>query len=147
MDGVTADDLVMELLTAALQWRPWRGRVSPATRRLVGRAKEYLQAHLTGAVHLTEVASAIGASAAYLTHAFRRVEGSPSTPTWCSCVWHARWSSCPHAEHLTDLALTLGFSRHNHFTSAFRIAFGCTPSAYRRATTSVGRDATRRSAS
>ena len=146
MDGVTADDLVLELLTAALQWRPSRERVSPATRRLVGRAKEYLQAHLTGDVHLTKVASAVDASPAYLTHAFRRVEGVPLHAYLVQLRLARALVELPHAENLTDLALTLGFSSHSHFTSAFRAAFGCTPSAFRRATTPVGREITRRSA-
>jgi AraC-like DNA-binding protein len=38
----------------------------------------------------------------------------------------------PDSDDLTALALDLGFSSHSHFTLAFRRAFGCTPSRFRK---------------
>jgi AraC-like DNA-binding protein len=40
----------------------------------------------------------------------------------------------PYSTDITSLALDLGFSSHSHFTLAFRSAFGCTPSEFRRIT-------------
>jgi AraC-like DNA-binding protein len=46
-----------------------------ATSKLVGRTKIFLEAHACGPLRLTDVAGAVGASPAYLTDVFRRVEG------------------------------------------------------------------------
>jgi len=39
------------------------------------------------------------------------------------------------AEDLTELGLALGFSSHSHFTAAFQLAFGLSPSRFRETTT------------
>jgi AraC family transcriptional regulator len=133
LDGVTTDAMVLDLLTSALDWRPLNERVGHATRRLVERAKEFLQAHVAIAVRLTDVACAVGASPAYLTHAFRRVEGVPLHGYLVQLRLARALVEVPHTANLTGLALTLGFSSHSHFSAVFRAAFGCTPSAFRRA--------------
>ncbi len=132
LDGIAADELVLELLTAALHWHSLRERVGSATRRLVERAKEFLQAQLDDSVRLTDVAFAVGASPAYLTDAFRRVEGVPLHRYRVQLRLARALVELPHAANLTELALRLGFSSHSHFTAAFRSTFACTPSAFRR---------------
>jgi AraC-like DNA-binding protein len=43
---------------------------------------------------------------------------------------HALERLLERREHITQIALDLGFSSHSHFTAAFRRAFGLTPSAF-----------------
>jgi AraC-like DNA-binding protein len=107
---------------------------SPATRRLIRRAKEFVEAHATEPLRLGDVAYAVGASPAYLTDVFRRCEGLPLHRYAVQLRLSRALVELPHAEDLTVLALDLGFSSHSHFTAAFRRAFDCTPSEFREST-------------
>src|SRR5438093_7174967 len=101
---------------------------------MIRRTKEFLDARFTERLHLTEVADAVGASPAYLTDVFRQFEGI-SLHRYLTQLRLARaLNELPQTSDLTRLALDLGFSSHSHFTMAFRRAFGCTPSGFRRRT-------------
>jgi AraC-like DNA-binding protein len=79
LDELAADELLLELVVSALQWRHYNEALHPGTRRLVDRAKTFLGANWDSTVRLKDIASAVGASAAYLTDAFRRAEGVPAS--------------------------------------------------------------------
>jgi AraC family transcriptional regulator len=134
LDALAADELLLELLLSALQQHDRDEALHPDTRRLVDRAKAYLGAKWDSTVRLADIAAAIGASAAYLTDAFRRVEGIPLHGYLVQLRLARALAEIPHSSDLTDLALALGFSSHSHFTAAFRKSFGCTPSAFRQST-------------
>jgi AraC family transcriptional regulator len=126
-----ADEELVSLLTHALRLEPPRPVEFPQTRRLIRRAKAFLDAHFTERLRLPQVADAAGASPAYLTDVFRRFEGI-SLHRYVTQLRLARaLVELPYAEDITTLALDLGFSSHSHFTLAFRRAFGCTPSQFR----------------
>jgi AraC-like DNA-binding protein len=101
------------------------------TRRLIRRAKEFLEANLGHRLRLADVARAVGASPAYLTDTFRRVEGIPLHAYLTQLRLARALVDLRHTDNLTTLAFELGFSSHSHFTAAFRRAFGCTPSQFR----------------
>lgn len=129
----SAEEEVVALMRTALEMEPLTPVDSPRTRRLIRRTKEYLDAHFTERLLLPDVADAVGASPAYLTDVFRRFEGI-SLHRYLTQLRLARaLVELPHSTDLTALALDLAFSSHSHFTLAFRRAFGCTPSAFRRA--------------
>lgn len=134
VDRLEADELVVALLRAALQ-NGCRHDVScgPTTARLIRRTKQFLEAELSNHIGLTDVGQAVGASAAYLTDVFRRVEGI-SLHQYLTQLRLARaLVELPYTDDLTMLALETGFSSHSHFSAAFRRAFGCTPSQFRQA--------------
>jgi len=133
-DVLAAEELLLELLRCALQ--PGLRRMVPgrARRRLVQRVKLFLEAHSDRALHLGDVAQAVGSSPAYLTDVFRRVEGIPVHKYLVQLRLANALIELPHANDLTQLALGLGFSSHSHFAAAFRRAYGCTPSAWRAVT-------------
>jgi AraC family transcriptional regulator len=133
-DEFRGDEELVALMRDALAMEPPRRVPAPNTRRLIRRTKEYLDAHFTEPVLLSDVATAVDASPAYLTDVFRRFEGI-SLHRYLTQLRLARsLIELPHAADLTMLALELAFSSHSHFTFAFRRAFGCTPSEYRRRT-------------
>ena len=121
----------MEILRCALDADAPACEASGSTRRLIGRTKEYVAAHLSDSFRLGDVARTVGASAAYLTDVFRRFEGLPLHRYALRLRLSRALAELSHANDLTDLALDLGFSSHSHFSSAFRRAFGCTPSEFR----------------
>jgi AraC-like DNA-binding protein len=131
-DPLEAAELLLALLRSALDdgERP-RPPHAPSTARLIRRTKEFLEGRLSEPVRLDEVAREVGASPAYLTDLFRRVEGV-SLHKYLTHLRLARaLVELPHAADLTGLALSLGFSSHSHFSFAFRRAFGSTPSQFR----------------
>jgi AraC-like DNA-binding protein len=133
-NGLVAEECVIGLLRAALTADAATCEPSRSTRRLIGRAKEFLEAHLASAVRLADVARHAGASPAYLTDVFRRVEGVPLHAYLTQLRLARALVEVPHAADLTTLALGLGFSSHSHFTAVFRRAFDCTPSQFRGST-------------
>jgi AraC-like DNA-binding protein len=131
INGLVGDEAVVDLLRSALDSNDSPVHSTRASRRLTGQAKEFLEAHLTEPIRLGQIAMAVGASPAYRTDLFRRVEGV-SLHRYLTQLRLARaLAEIPHTNDLTALALGLGFSSHSHFTAAFRRAFGCTPSRFR----------------
>jgi AraC family transcriptional regulator len=75
-DVLEAEELVLALLRATLQSTETRqGPNGISTSRLIRRTKEYLEGNLSNRILLSDVARETGASPAYLTDLFRRVEG------------------------------------------------------------------------
>lgn len=130
-DGLAGEEWLVEFLPTALASSASGIEVSRSTARLLGRAKEYLSAHLSDPIRLTHVARAVGTSPAYLTSVFTRLEGMPLHRYLVQLRLARALVDVPHTSDLTGLACDLGFSNHSHFTAVFRRAFGCTPSRYR----------------
>jgi AraC-like DNA-binding protein len=126
-----AEELVVALLRAAAQHQPTERSYATSTKRLVMKTKCYLEEHLAEQIRLADIGHAVGASPAYLTDTFRRVEGL-SLHRYLTQLRLARaLMELPYATSLTMLALDTGFSSHSHFSAAFRRAFGSTPSQFR----------------
>jgi AraC family transcriptional regulator len=131
---LVAEEWIIKLLRAALiPDREWSAPSRP-TRRLIQRTKQFLEAHVTDPIRLTDVARGVGASPAYLTHLFRRLEGVPLHGYLTQLRLARALVELPNTSDLTGLAVGLGFSSHSHFTAVFRRAFGCTPSHFREST-------------
>ena len=131
VEGVAAEELVIALLRTALVADEADCEPSRQTRRLIARTKEFLEAQLSRPIRLADVARAVGASPAYLTDVFRRIEGVPLHRYVMELRLGRALVELPNATDLTTLAFDLGFSSHSHFAAAFRRAFGCTPSHFR----------------
>jgi AraC family transcriptional regulator len=131
-DGLEAEEVVLALIRCALQQDGRRDKPNGTkTARLIGRTKEFLMARLSSRLLLEDIARAVGASPAYLTDLFTRIDGVPLHHYLTQLRLARALAELPHADDLTGLALDLGFSSHSHFTFAFRRAFGCTPSQFR----------------
>lgn len=135
VNDLEAEEIVIALLRSALHEDGHKGKSSGATTaRLIRRTKEFLEAHLSNPIRLNDIGRAVGASPAYLTDVFSRVEGV-SLHQYLTRLRLARaLVELPHTDDLTMLALETGFSSHSHFSAAFRRAFGCTPSEFRETT-------------
>lgn len=134
-DALEAEEHVLALLRSALF--DTGGRQAPygaRTGRLIRRTKEFLAAELSGRITLVDIGRAVGASPAYLTDLFRRVEGLPLHQYLTRLRLARALAELSHTDDITGLALDAGFSSHSHFTFAFRRAFGCTPSRFRETT-------------
>ncbi|MGH9550729.1 MAG: helix-turn-helix transcriptional regulator [Terriglobales bacterium] len=101
------------------------------TSKAVQRTKELLHARAGERLHLDEIADQVGLTSVYLTQEFTRCEGVPLYRYQLQLRLTRSLFELPRCDDITGLALDLGFSSHSHFTSAFRKAFGMTPSRYR----------------
>jgi AraC family transcriptional regulator len=133
-DPLAAEELVVAILRCALRADAPAREPSGSTRRLIRRTKEFVETNLSEPFRLSDVARAVGASPAYLTHVFRRFEGLPLHKYALQSRLSRALVELPLADDLTVLALDLGFSSHSHFAVAFRRAFGSTPSEFRAST-------------
>jgi AraC family transcriptional regulator len=130
-DDLCAEEFVIALLRTALVSDGTTPPVSASTRRLIRRTKEFLGANLSQRLRLADVGAAVGASPAYLTDVFRRVEGVPLHQYLTQLRLARALVELPGANDLTTLAFDLGFASHSHFAATFRRIFGCTPSHFR----------------
>jgi len=131
VDELHREEAALALLRVSVTVESRRNELAVRTRRLVGRAKEYLEANLACQIRLVDVARAVGASPAYLTNVFSQLEGVALHRYLMQLRLARALVELPHTDDLTGLAFDLGFSSHSHFTAAFRRAFHCTPSQYR----------------
>jgi AraC family transcriptional regulator len=132
IDPLQADEAVLRLLRATFHDRARRHEGGHSTRRLIRRAKEFMHAHLGDGIRLQDISRHAGASSAYLTDVFRRVEGLSLHRYLTRLRLGRALLQLPHTDDLTALALDSGFSSHSHFTAVFSRAFGVTPSTFRR---------------
>jgi AraC-like DNA-binding protein len=85
-------------------------------------------------VGLADIAAEVGQSPVYLTQAFQQVEGLPLYRYQMRLRLARALDLLGEYDDLTALGLDLGFSSHSHFTTAFRQAYGRSPSEFRQAT-------------
>jgi AraC-like DNA-binding protein len=127
-----SEEILLGMLRRTVQRRANRSvPVTSSSFALVAKVKELLST-ASDLLSLGQIATAVGTSPAYLTDLFRRIEGVPVYRYQTRLRLARALARLPHAEDITQLALELGFSSHSHFSSAFRAAYGVTPSSYRR---------------
>lgn len=140
MDPLQVDELAMALLSRLIGEGPWE----PKTRRLAARASTE-RAHRDWAFHAQEIlnrryrepasldqlARAVHCSPYHLARVFRRETGRTIHAYLVQLRLREALERIDRATDLTQLALSLGFASHSHFTDAFRRSFGVAPSSLR----------------
>ncbi len=132
VDSLAAEELVLWLLRSALAGDAPFEAPARSTNRLLVRTKAYLESQLAEPIRLADVAGAVGASPAYLTHLFRQFEGVPLHRYLTQLRLARALIELPHTDDLTALALDVGFSSHSHFSASFHRSVGMTPAEFRR---------------
>src|ERR1700754_293338 len=124
-----------EILVAMLRRTVGRrsdGTVLAASRSLALGAKVKELLATTGELlSLSQIANTIGASPAYLTDLFRRIEGMSIYRYQTRLRLSRALGQLPHPQDITQFGPRFGFSSHSHFSSSFHSTFGITPSNYR----------------
>lgn len=128
-----AETLVFTLMRRALGERTAHvPGATPGRQKLVDRAKLVLSADPARRWTLAGIAAEVGVSPVYLTQAFQQVEGTPLYRYQLRLRLARALDLLGEYDNLTALALELGFSSHSHFSSAFRQAYGRTPTEFQR---------------
>ena len=132
IEQLEAESLALTLIQRTLGRRTSREATgSPGHRKLVDRTKLVLSADLSRRWTLGDIASEVGVSPVYLTQVFQRVEGVPLYRFQLRLRLAQALELLGREADLTRIALDLGFSNHSHFSSAFRQAYGRSPSAFK----------------
>jgi AraC-like DNA-binding protein len=119
---------------SAAESRPQRARRAGTLHsheEVVEAAKAALARRYRTGVTLAELARAVGTSPYHLARLFRDRTGSTVHRYLDQLRLRTALEALPETRDIGDLALQVGYSSHSHFTSAFRRAFGCTPSVFR----------------
>jgi AraC-like DNA-binding protein len=136
LDPLEAETLLLTLISRSLGPRTSHhpNDASHVRSRLVDRVKLLLASDLSRRWTLAEIAQEIGGSPVYLTQVFQQVEGLPLYRYHLRLRLARALDQLPRHQDLSALALELGFSSHSHFATAFRQAFGRSPSEFKRTT-------------
>jgi AraC-like DNA-binding protein len=103
-------------------------------RDLASAAELLLSRRFDEPLSLNAIADQVGASVFHLCRTFRRVTGATLHQYRTSLRLRASLERISEsAETLTDVAVSLGFASHSHFTRAFRLEFHVRPSTFRSA--------------
>lgn len=124
------ETLWLEAAAALLRGGGEVGERPRAMARQVRHAREYLHAHVYGAVSLEELALAVSSSKYHLVHAFHRAMGLPPHRYHLLLrLGHARELLATGTSQ-ADVSIALGFANQSHLSRAFKRAFGITPGAW-----------------
>lgn len=133
-DTLEAESLPLTLARRALGPRTTHAPGASARRqRLVNRTKVVLAADPARRWTLGEIATEVGYSPVYLTQVFQQVEGVPLYRYHMRLRLARSLDLLSQYDDLTSLSLDLGFYSHSHFSTAFKQAYGRSPSAFRSA--------------
>ena len=131
-EPLEAESLALTLARRALGPRTAHTPAASAVRqRLVNRTKLVLASDLTRRWTLAEIAAEVGHSPVYLTQIFQQVEGMPLYRYQTQLRLARSLDLLSRYDDLTSLSLDLGFYSHSHFSTAFKQAYGRSPSAFR----------------
>src|SRR5262245_54299093 len=131
-EPLEAESLALTLARRALGPRTTHAPGATAGRqRLVNRTKLVLASNLARRWTLAEIAAEVGHSPVYLTQVFQQVEGLPLYRYQMQLRLARSLDLLSQYDDLTSLSLDLGFYSHSHFSTAFKQAYGRSPSAFR----------------
>lgn len=96
------------------------------------RVAEYIEANLESELNIADLAAVAGLSRSHFIQAFRTAfNRTPHQYVLARRIENAKRRLRVDRESVTDIATSLGFSSHAHFSGVFRRFVGVSPSAYR----------------
>jgi AraC-like DNA-binding protein len=126
----TALDLARAVLTGGEEWTVRTRRTK--MHELIEETKAILGHRLDRSSSLSAIAGTVGVSPFHLSRAFRRHAGLGLHEYRQQLRLRRSLELLRKPKlDLLEIALSLGYNSHSHFTSKFRRAFGITPSQYR----------------
>lgn len=126
-DALLVEEVASTLLASVLRV-PSRGDVAPAHTELADAVRHHIASCFAEASSLGAIARLHGVSAFHLARVFRRATGQSIHAYRIALRLRAALERILGHEDVATVAVSVGFSSHSHFTSAFRRAFGVTPS-------------------
>lgn len=130
---MAGDGLIQAFLTELFALPPAGEARGGLTPRQLSRVRDYVEAHLSVRIAVTELADVAGLSESWFTRAFKQTTGLPPHQ-WVLRRRLARAQGLLEASDLSlaEIACAVGFADQAHLTRSFRSATGVTPAAWRR---------------
>ena len=138
IDPIEADEAIIHLFDAAVREaygvRPRGGEPAAVDRQeVVDNVTALIAARPAANLPLRDLANVANCSPYYLCRIFRETTGYTITAYKHALRLRIALGGIGHGRDLTEVALSLGYASHSHFTSHFRRHFGMTPTDYRNA--------------
>ena len=136
-DGADESDietLARAIVVRAAQIRQRSARVSPLPKWRLRRVVDYVEAHISEAISLADLAAAAGLSRTHFTAQFRLATSCrPHDFILLQRIGAAERLLLQTSRELLDIALTVGFQTQAHFSTVFKRFIGESPGRWRRA--------------
>jgi AraC-like DNA-binding protein len=133
-DASSIDTLARAIVVRAAQIRQGSARVSPLPKWRLRRVVDYIEAHISEAISLADLAAAAGLSRTHFAAQFRLATScKPHDFILLQRIEAAERLLLQTSRSLLDIALTVGFQTQAHFSTVFKRFVGETPGRWRRA--------------
>ena len=133
VDESYVETLARAIVMRTTQIRRRSSRVSSLPRWRLKRVTEYIEAHISEAISLADMASVAGLSRTHFTAQFRLATGyRPHDFILLHRIEAAKRLLVETSRQLLDIALMVGFQAHAHFSTVFKRHVGETPGRWRR---------------
>ncbi len=133
-DSSYIETLARAIVVRAARIRQTNARISPLPKWRLRRVVDYVEAHLSEAISLADLAAAAGLSRTHFTAQFRLATGCrPHDFILLQRIEAAERLLLQTSGELLDIALTVGFQTQAHFSTVFKRIVGETPGRWRRA--------------
>jgi AraC family transcriptional regulator len=128
------ETLARAIVVRAAQIRQRSASVLPLPKWRLRRVVDYIQAHISGAISIADLAAAAGLSRTHFTAQFRLATSCrPHDFILLQKIEAAKRLLLHTSRDLLDIALTVGFQTQAHFSTVFKRFVGETPGRWRRA--------------
>lgn len=126
--------LIDALLTALFCVKAERPKARPSlSRQQLDRSLDYIDAHCFETIRLSDLASRLGISETYFSHAFKASTGVPPLRWQMETrIGKVKDMLADERLTLTEIAAMAGFSDQAHLARSFKLLVGITPSGWRR---------------
>jgi AraC family transcriptional regulator len=133
-DASCIETLARAIVVRAAQIRRRSARASPLPKWRLRRVIDHIEAHISEAISLADLAAAAGLSRTHFTAQFRLATSCrPHEFILLQRIDAAERLLLQTSRELLDIALTVGFQTQAHFSTVFKRFVGETPGRWRRA--------------
>jgi AraC family transcriptional regulator len=133
-DASYIETLARAIVVRAAQIRQPRARISPLPKWRLRRVIDHVEAHISEAISLADLAAAAGLSRTHFTAQFRLATSCrPHDFILLQRIEAAERLLLQTSRELLDIALTVGFQTQAHFSTVFKRIVGEAPGRWRRA--------------
>jgi two-component system, response regulator YesN len=105
----------------------------PSNRNLIDEVKVYIKSHCEGIINVSDIASLIFISTAYLSRLFRKIDGNTFNSYLIQCrMERAKELLLSSDAKIYEICTSSGFGSEKHFIRMFKKQFGISPMQFRK---------------